>query len=851
MARKDNRRYKKKKDRNGAYDNKDGSGVQAPYREDFAQTTTLQGNFKMESYYALQGIYDHRYNDEGQLVACTTSEEKDAERLLWRKTIATILPASFRTAYDISEALKEKLESELEELITEQKKEAAATAALASATKEPATATGSEEPAAATATFTTLAAIDDDTTTANKEIVKKLPFLPHAYQLYTDRKFIRKDPSMKKLHLWLRKQTDAGFITRQETVSMVPPVVLAPQPDDIVLDMCAAPGSKTCQILEKLSTEGCMIANDSSAQRAYMLVSQLRRIMHNNPVVMITSCDGQFFPQTLSFDRILADVPCSGDGTSRKNIGIWKHWNQLGALALHNLQLDIAWKGVQLLKVGGYIVYSTCSHNPIENEAVVAELLRKSEGCLELVDAPLEGFKVRPGMHTWKVLAEEKSNRQMKNEKKKNNAKMRQKRAEIAEKEGTLANADGGEDATAEATGVDVAATADASEEVKAKEEDEIEETVDEVVNVRPRFVPPTTWDEESLLSLTKESGLKHYKTLDEVPDNLQKRIKASCFPPTAEEVEKLHLEKCIRCLSQDNDTGGFFVALLKKTAPISRREVNQIRRSTEGEDTENAAASDDGPASKKMKPNGDEEDKAETEVVMATDDAGNDEGPQSETAMAMDDAVNNDDSKSEKAPKGNQRQKDLGSDNFVTVDKKMFDPMIDFYGFTDSFPKHQFMARSAGLAKTVYYLAKSVKEHFIDTNLQERITIVGSGIKGFVRNTNSDATETPYRISQEGVHFILPHMTKRRVSITPEDFEKCMAGNGKVIPLTTFSEEFNAQATPLAPGPFVAILKGYETDYAAKLVLVMWRCRSDNVNCLVKKEEIEGMRVKVSSALA
>ena len=52
-----------------------------------------------------------------------------------------------------------------------------------------------------------------------------------------------------------------------------------------------------------------------------MMVSNLKRIMHNNPVVLVTSAEAQFFPQSLSIDRILADVPCSGDGTSRKNIG--------------------------------------------------------------------------------------------------------------------------------------------------------------------------------------------------------------------------------------------------------------------------------------------------------------------------------------------------------------------------------------------------------------------------------------------------------------------------------------------------------------------------------------------------
>ena len=794
---KNNRRYKKKKQSRDAYDNKES---QAPYREDFTEKTVEQGNFKMEAYYALQGMYDQRFSSEnGALVACETADEKNTERLLWRKSVSTILPASFRTAYDISEPLKEKLEAELEELITEQKKGATA--------KE---------------------GEDASDLSANKEIVKKLSFLPHAYQLYTDRKFIRKDPSMKKLHLWLRQQTDAGFITRQETVSMVPPVVLAPEPNDIVLDMCAAPGSKTCQILEKLSPEGAMIANDSSSQRAYMLVHQLRRIMHNNPVVMVTSCDAQFFPQTLSFDRILADVPCSGDGTSRKNIGIWKNWNQLGALALHSLQLDIAWKGVALLKVGGYMCYSTCSHNPIENEAVVAELLRRSNGSLELVDAPLEGFKVRPGMHTWKVMAEEKSNRQMKNEKKKNNAKMRERKAKFEQKEKDAA-AEGDENA-------DDAMNVTKEDAAAGDDKDDNEKRVE---YSHPRFVPPASWDEETLVGLGKEAGLLEYKTLEDVPPNLQKRIKPSCFSPKEEEVENLHLEKCIRCLSHDNDTGGFFVALLKKTAPISNREVKQTQRSEQGEDTENA--SDDGPAPKKMKPN---EDEAVASEGQDMDSAENDEESPSETAT-----------KQGKPLKGNfladgkgKKHTDLGRDDFVPVDPSLFDPLIKFYGFTDSFPINQYMARACGDAKVIYYLEKSVKENFIDNGLQERVTIVGSGVKGFVRNTNMESTETPYRVSQEGVHFLLPHMTKRKVAVDVGDFRTCMTGDGKVIPLPTFSEEFKAIVSSLSPGPFVVILKGHGHDYSKKLILTMWRCRSDAVNCLVNKVEIEGMKIKVGS---
>ena len=78
------------------------------------------------------------------------------------------------------------------------------------------------------------------------------------------------------------------------------------------------------------------------------------------------------------FDRILADVPCSGDGTLRKSPDLWKKWSPASGVDLHSLQLEIAAHAARLLKVGGRLVYSTCSLNPLEDEAVVAALLRRS-----------------------------------------------------------------------------------------------------------------------------------------------------------------------------------------------------------------------------------------------------------------------------------------------------------------------------------------------------------------------------------------------------------------------------------------------------------------------------------------
>ena len=78
--------------------------------------------------------------------------------------------------------------------------------------------------------------------------------------------------------------------------------------------------------------------------------------------------------EPILFDRILCDVPCSGDGTIRKAPDIWRRWTPGNGNGLHPLQLRIALHACQMLKVGGRLVYSTCTFNPVEDEAVVAEV---------------------------------------------------------------------------------------------------------------------------------------------------------------------------------------------------------------------------------------------------------------------------------------------------------------------------------------------------------------------------------------------------------------------------------------------------------------------------------------------
>ncbi|EMR09383.1 hypothetical protein PNEG_02330 [Pneumocystis murina B123] len=256
------------------------------------------------------------------------------------------------------------------------------------------------------------------------------------YSLNTPKTVIRKNKAFKKFQDWLFYETESGNITRQEVVSMIPPLLLDVEPYHSIIDLCAAPGSKTAQFLEaihnKLSEtdtceiypKGFLIANDVDSKRAYMLVHQIKRF--NSPCMIVTNHDASKLPNfyvddgidndldpsktarryILKFDRVLADVPCTGDGAIRKNLNIWKDWDIRQAFGLHTTQVNILIRGLQLLKVNGRLVYSTCSLNPIENEAVVSAVLRIYGNSIRLVDVSdrLLELKRKNGMNTWKVI---------------------------------------------------------------------------------------------------------------------------------------------------------------------------------------------------------------------------------------------------------------------------------------------------------------------------------------------------------------------------------------------------------------------------------------------------------------
>uniref|UniRef100_A0AC34FHI0 tRNA (cytosine(34)-C(5))-methyltransferase n=1 Tax=Panagrolaimus sp. ES5 TaxID=591445 RepID=A0AC34FHI0_9BILA len=299
-------------------------------------------------------------------------------------------------------------------------------------------------------------------------IPKRIPFVPYGYQAVMPRSVMRSHPLLRDLHQFLVSETEIGVLSRQEAVSMVPPLLLDVKPEHMVLDMCAAPGSKTMQLIELMHKDepnpsGLLVANDIDYSRCYLLVHQtLKRMPTANCIVV--NQDGSQIPtvvdeqhRPLLFDRVLCDVICTGDT-----------WDPQKGLNLHRIQIHIARRGLELLKPGGRMVYSTCSLNPIEDEAVICFLLRKYEGKVKLVDVSKElpDLIRSPGISSWKVI----------------------------------------------------------------------------------------------------DKTMTEYPNVDSVPENLRRSILQSMFPPTAEEAAKFHLERGFRILPHQQNSGGFYVAVLEKT---------------------------------------------------------------------------------------------------------------------------------------------------------------------------------------------------------------------------------------------------------------------------------------------
>lgn len=197
-----------------------------------------------------------------------------------------------------------------------------------------------------------------------------------------------------------------GYYYIQELASMLPIIALKPKPHEKILDLCASPGSKTTQTASEMNNTGLIIANEKSLGRIKILASNLERCGVTNTI--ITRGDGiklceNFLKEKIKFDKILVDAPCSGEGTLRSTPATYKMWNINTINALSKLQKKMFAAAFEILKIGGEIIYSTCTHAPEEDEEIADFVLREFGNKIKIEKIILpEELKPRRGISKWK-----------------------------------------------------------------------------------------------------------------------------------------------------------------------------------------------------------------------------------------------------------------------------------------------------------------------------------------------------------------------------------------------------------------------------------------------------------------
>ncbi|PON33888.1 tRNA (C5-cytosine) methyltransferase, NCL [Parasponia andersonii] len=637
--------------------------------------------------------------------------------------------------------------------------------------------------------------------------IRPLPWYPEnlAWHSIFSRMQLRKNQNLERFHEFLKLENEIGNITRQEAVSMVPPLFLDVSADHFVLDMCAAPGSKTFQLLEIIYhsskpgslPNGLVVANDLDVQRCNLLIHQTKRMCTAN--LIVTNYEAQHFPgccsnrnrsnasgklmedstiSQLLFDRVLCDVPCSGDGTLRKAPDIWRKWNAGMGNGVHSLQVQIAMRGLKLLKVGGRMVYSTCSMNPVENEAVVSEILRKCGESVELVDVSNELPQLvrRPGLKKWKV---------------------RDK-------------------------GVLLASYKDVSK-------------------YRRNVIVPSMFPSGRSYMEANENNI-HVMEPEEKGENNGNGNGEEALHSTAnsstpadeleEEVSNFQLERCMRIMPHDQNTGAFFIAVFHKHSPLPaaqekphfQKEKLCSRNNEPVADVPTQVIEDSNGFEASLNDGTDGKiPEAASEVDLLDDEP-------DETVLGQDLPVASEEHNLELAKAPREKEADLnkgGGKRKLQIQGKWkgVDPVLffedeaiissirTFYGIDESFPLNgHLVARNLdnNHVKRIYYVSKSVKDVLeLNFSVGQQLKIASIGLKMFERQTSREGSSArcSFRISSEGLPVILPYITKQILLASPVDFKHLL--QYKSIKYADFVDtEFSQKASDLQQGCCVVVMR-------------------------------------------
>ncbi|OMO73060.1 Bacterial Fmu (Sun)/eukaryotic nucleolar NOL1/Nop2p [Corchorus olitorius] len=675
------------------------------------------------------------------------------------------------------------------------------------------------------------------------EPIKPLAWYPDnlAWQSNFSRMQIRKNQTLGRFHEFLKLETEIGNISRQEAVSMVGGLQFLVLTDYALICcyviVCAAPGSKTFQLLEIIHhsakggslPDGMVLANDLDVQRCNLLIHQTKRMCTSN--LIVTNHEAQHFPgcrfksipngsettnemeqsmTQLLFDRVLCDVPCSGDGTLRKAPDIWR---------------------LSLLKVGGRMVYSTCSMNPVENEAVVAEILRRCGGAVELVDVSDELPQLirRPGLRKWKV---------------------RDKGVWLASFKDVRKLGRNGIAASMFPSGRNYV---DSTDNIQKNENGE---------------------------NVNSENGVQP-ENPNSSTDNLE------------EEVSDLPLERCMRIVPHDQNTGAFFIAVLHKVSPLPAiqdksvasqgnsstksdenlsgqvtEELNDLKGSS-GDGTDEVAFEED----EKISELASEADEKVSEVTSEADEKMSEVAVEPDLLDNTPDAISSEtaeasaDKEVDPAKAGEKRKLQMqgkwkGVDPVLFFkDENIINSIKEFYGIDESFPfSGHLVSRNSdnNHVKRVYYISKSVKD-VLDLNFRvgQQLKITSVGLKMFERQSSREGSTAPcsFRISSEGLPVILPYITKQILYASPADFKHLL--QYKSIKFADFVDsEFGQKAANLMLGCCVIILReGGKTSSdhmqvdASTIAIGCWKGRA-SLSVMVTAIDCQELQERLSARM-
>jgi len=211
---------------------------------------------------------------------------------------------------------------------------------------------------------------------------------PFASIPFNDAGFILKEDPLPLSHTL---DFFCGLFQYQGIASQIPPLILNPQPGETVLDMAASPGSKATQLAALMQNRGRLFLNDVSLRRLTILNNNVQKSGALNQLVTYLPGErfGNLFPGY--FDKILLDAPCTSLGTLPDNPEISHWWTRAKLQKLNDLQKRLFVSAFKALKVGGEMVYSTCSIAPEENELLIDEMLQHY--ALEILPARLPGLE--------------------------------------------------------------------------------------------------------------------------------------------------------------------------------------------------------------------------------------------------------------------------------------------------------------------------------------------------------------------------------------------------------------------------------------------------------------------------